>query len=117
MLELRREGAEQQRGMGRPSMLLNALSAWQREKGGEAAHVARALRTCANRVAAGARDAGTTTDKWGATTRGLMGSGWVREGEVARHDIDTRAHQHHAERHEFKMDSKKLKQIQIYPKL
>jgi hypothetical protein len=82
MLELRREGAEQQRGTGRPSMLLNALSAWQREKGGEAAHVARALRTCANRVAA-------CDDAWGATTRGLMGSGWVREGEVARHPIST----------------------------
>jgi hypothetical protein len=37
MLELRREGAEWQRGAGRRSTLLNVLDARQREKGGEGA--------------------------------------------------------------------------------
>jgi hypothetical protein len=56
--------------------------------------------------ATGARDAREAADKWGATTRSSVGSGWVREGEVARCDTGTRARQHSAGRREFKWDLK-----------
>jgi hypothetical protein len=67
--------------------------------------------------AAGARDVGAATDKWGATTRGLVCSSWVQEGKAARRDADTRARQHNAGRHEFKWDSNNFKRIQICLKL
>jgi hypothetical protein len=36
-------------------------------------------RRAANRGGGGASDAGPAADRWGATTRGPGGSGWVRE--------------------------------------
>jgi hypothetical protein len=67
--------------------------------------------------AAGARNVGAAADKWEATTRGPVDSGWVWEGEAVRHDADTRARQHSARRREFKWDSNNFKRIQICPKL
>jgi hypothetical protein len=58
--------------------------------------------------AAGTRNAGTMADKWGVTTEGPVGSGWVREGEAARRDADTQTRQHSAGRREFKWDSKQF---------